>query len=150
MIVAPKGPIVKRPRQTMRCLLKNVRASVSVCVCLCLSVCHADDVHHHPSVPSSIQLIDLHPTQHPRLKVRRINNGMLAETGRWVYLSIAWTKDRRQGWSPCVNSIQLKSQHQSVLIPIGPFGATSPCGCNLVMVSVIKTLVTTFFGRLLK
>ena len=56
IIFAPKGPIVKRPRQTMRCLLKNVRASVSVCVCL--SVCLSrKNVSHPSSVRSAILYI---------------------------------------------------------------------------------------------
>ena len=59
----------------MRSLLKNVRASVCVCVC----VCHADDVHHHPSDPiiRHPAAHHLHLTQHPRQKVRRVNNAVL-------------------------------------------------------------------------
>ena len=81
--IAPKGPIVKRPRQTMRSLLKNVRASVclmclmSVSVwCLSRKMCPT----HHPC--STIPLHPIHP-HHARCSNR------------------SW-------------------------------GATSPCGCNLV------------------
>ena len=73
-IIAPKGPIVKRPRQTMRSLLKNVRASVSVCVSvtqMMSTIIHPSPIIRHPAAHH------LHLTQHPRQKVRRVNNVVL-------------------------------------------------------------------------
>ena len=81
-IIAPKGPIVKRPRQTMRSLLKNVRASVSVCVCVCLSrkMC---PTHHPPSGSSSFSI---RPKKFEGKKSKP-NNAVLAET---VLISIGF------------------------------------------------------------
>ena len=65
---------------TKKCSCVCVCVCLSVSVCVCLSVCHADDVHHHPSVPSSAirqMMHHLHLTHHPCQKVRRVNNAVL-------------------------------------------------------------------------
>ena len=80
---------MKRPRQTMRSLLKNVRASVSVSVSVCLSVTQMMSTIIHPSpIIRHPAAHHLHLTHHPSQKVRRVNNAVLGIPNILVALNI--------------------------------------------------------------